>query len=78
VKAIVRRLRRLEDQARPQVNERGETIAVVVRERRRHRLEAAGLPFEDPPWVDLTGARSFGEALQLGLRQLRESRRAGV
>ena len=43
MKAIVRRLRRLEDQARPIVYDRGQTPAEVVRARRRLRLEAAGL-----------------------------------
>jgi hypothetical protein len=33
---------RLEDNARPIVNERGQTPADVLRERRRRRLEAAG------------------------------------
>lgn len=35
MKAIDRRLRRLEEQGRSQVNERGQTIAEVLRERRR-------------------------------------------
>jgi hypothetical protein len=74
VKAIARRLRRLEDQARQEVNERGGTLAVILWKRRRRRLEAAGLPFEDPPWVDLRGARSFGEELSLCLRRARKSR----
>ncbi len=47
--AIGRRLRRLEDQLKPRVNEHGETAADVVRSRRRRRLEAAGLPYEDRP-----------------------------
>ena len=77
MKAIDRRLRRLEEQARPQVNERDQRIAEVLRERRRRRLEAAGLPFKERSWVGLTGAQSFGEALQLCLWQARESRRSG-
>jgi hypothetical protein len=78
VKAIDIRLRRLADQARQEVNERGDPLAVILWERRRRRLEAAGLQLEDPPWVDSTGARSFGEALQLGLKKTRESRRGRV
>jgi hypothetical protein len=77
VKAIDRRLRRLEDQARQEVNERGDPLAEILWERRRRRLEAAGLPFKDPPWMDLAGARSFGEVLSLGLKRARESRRVG-
>jgi hypothetical protein len=61
VKAIVRRLRRLEDQARPIVNDRGQTPAEVIRERRRRRLEAVGLPFEDRP------RESFASDLAVGL-----------
>jgi hypothetical protein len=72
VKAIVRRLRRLEDQARPIVNERGETLAEVVRARRRGRLEAAGLPFEDPPTDSFAGARSRSEIMRLARQWARE------
>jgi hypothetical protein len=66
VKAIVRRLRKLEYQARPVVNEHGKTLAEVVRERRRRRLEAAGLPFEDRPRESSAGAPSLSEAIRMG------------
>lgn len=46
VKAIGRRLRLLEEQIKPRVNERGQTFAEVVRQRRQQRLDAAGLQFE--------------------------------
>jgi hypothetical protein len=59
VKAIVRRLRKLEDQARPVVNELGETLADVIRERRRRRLEA-GLPFENRPRETFADAQLLG------------------
>jgi transposase len=39
VNAIGRRLRRLEDQVKPRVNERGDTLADVIRARRRRRLD---------------------------------------
>jgi hypothetical protein len=75
VKAIVRRLRRLEDQARPAVNEHGQTPAEVVRERRRRRLETKGLPFEDPPQEAFAGAQSLSEAIRMGRKWALESGR---
>ena len=65
MKAIARRLRRLEDQARPVLNESGQTPAEVVRERRRRRLEAAGLPLEDRPRESLRG-QTLPEAIRMG------------
>jgi hypothetical protein len=73
VKAIVRRLRRLEDQARSIMNERGETLAEVVRARRRRRLEAAGLPFDDGPLVTFAGDLSLAEIIRMGGRRAVES-----
>ena len=58
MKPIDRRLRRLEDRARPSVNERGETLADVIRARRKRRLAEAGLLFEERPKEFLPGARS--------------------
>ena len=69
MKAIVRRLRRLEDQARPMLNEHGQTLAEVIRERRRRRLEAAGLPFEDRPRETFAGALSLAGAIRLGRKR---------
>ena len=73
VKAIDRRLRRLEGQARPIVNECGQTPAEVLRERRRRRLEAAGLPFEDLPLETFAGAQTLAEAIRMGRRRALES-----
>jgi len=75
MKAIVRRLRRLEDQARPIVNDRGQTPAEVLRERRRRRLEAAGLQFEDRPQESFAGALSIAEIIHMDRRRPRESER---
>jgi hypothetical protein len=78
VKAIVRRLRRLEDQARPIVNERGQTPAEVVRERRRRRLDTAGLPFDeglpldDRPREIFAGTQTLVEAIRIGRRRAME------
>jgi hypothetical protein len=69
---IERRLRRLEERARPRVNEPGETPADVVRARRRRRLEAAGLPFEERPGESFAGTRSRGEIIRLSRGRLRE------
>jgi hypothetical protein len=77
VKAIVRRLRRLEDQSRPTVNAHGQTLAEVIRERRRRRLEAAGLPFDDRPLEILSGAQSLSEAIRMGRGRASGSRRTG-
>jgi hypothetical protein len=55
LKAIVRRLRRVEEILVPRASEqyrRSVALAEMIRERRRRRLEAAGLPFhESPPLV---------------------------
>jgi hypothetical protein len=75
VKAIVTRLRTLEDQARPRVNERGQTPAEVVRERRRRRLEAAGLPFDDRPRKSFVGTQTLAEAIRMGRRRVLECER---
>jgi hypothetical protein len=77
VKAIDRRLRRLEEQGKPQVNERGETHAEVIRARRRRRLEVAGLPYEEPPREIFVGARSRSEIMRLA-RQRRRDRAASA
>ena len=71
--AIERRLRRLEDQIKPRVNERGETAADVVRARRRRRLEAAGLPYEEPT-QEFAGPRSRSEIMRFARQRVRASR----
>ena len=65
MKAIDRRLRRLEDQVKPRVNKHGETLADVIRARRKRRLEAAGLKCEDRTRESFAGARSRGEIIRL-------------
>jgi hypothetical protein len=76
VKAIGRRLRRLEDQIKPRVNERGETLADVIRARRRRRLEAAGLPSEEPSRENFAGTRSRSEIIMRLARQRARERAA--
>jgi hypothetical protein len=78
VKAIVRRLRKLEEQARPIVNDRRQTPAEVIRERRRRRLEAVGLPFEDRPRESFASDLSVAEAIRMGRRLALESRPSNI
>lgn len=63
--AIARRVHRLEVRAFETRNERGQTMAEVVRERRRLRLEAAGIPFKDRPPGDVPVGCSIGETIRL-------------
>ena len=72
--AIGRRLRQLENQVRPRVNEHGETLADVIRARRRLRLEAAGLPFGERPREFLAGARFRSEIMRRARQKARVSR----
>jgi hypothetical protein len=77
VKAIMRRLRRVEERLVPQANEqyrRSVELAEMIRERRRRRLEAAGLPFhESPPLVQ---SDYYGPVLSIAetLRAVRDQR----
>jgi hypothetical protein len=77
MKAIVRRLLRLEDLARPKLNERGETLADVIRTRRQRRFQESGATFEDWPAVSFAGARSIGEVILRSRQLYRESVRTG-
>ena len=49
MKAIDKRLRRLQESFAPQENEEVRSLVVLLRERRRRRLEANGEPFESRP-----------------------------
>jgi hypothetical protein len=54
--ALVRRLRRLEQQTFPPEDVEGLRMVAEIRERRRRDMEARGLPFEeDEPAEDLRG-----------------------
>ena len=46
MKAIDRRLRRLQERLAPQENEEVRRLVELLRERRRRRLESSGEPFE--------------------------------
>ena len=51
------------------LNERGETLADVIRARRKRLFEECGMIFEDWPQDSFAGARSIGEII-LRSRQL--------
>ena len=72
MKAIDRRLRRLENRHFPPVDEEALRIASEIRERRGRHLEAEGWPFieDDRPQEDLRGMTIAG-----ALRNLRFGRR---
>ena len=54
MKAIDRRVRRLEESFAPQENEEVGRLVTLLRERRRRRLEASGEPYESRPCERLT------------------------
>ena len=76
MKAIVRRLLRLEVLSKPQVNERGETLADVIRARRERMSEGFGMTFEDWPQESFAGARSISEIILRSRQLYRESTHA--
>ena len=73
MKAIVRRLARLEVLAAPVLNERGETLAAVIRARRKRLTEEFGANFEDWPQASLAGARSIADIIGRSRQLYRES-----
>jgi hypothetical protein len=76
MRAIVKRLLRLEVLAAPKVDERGETLAAVIRARRKRLTEEFGATFEDWPQASLAGARSIAEVIMRSRQLYRESKRA--
>jgi hypothetical protein len=77
MKAIFRRLRRIEARLAPLPDVASQRAAELIRERRRRRLEAAGQPYDELPWHTvalLPGRRlSIAETIRLG-RQLAQQR----
>jgi hypothetical protein len=77
MKAMFRRLRRLENRIAPKPDALSQRTAELIRERRRQRLEAAGEPYEELPWhsVGLVPGRqlSIAETIRIG-RQLAQQR----
>jgi hypothetical protein len=79
MKAVVRRLRQLERRLAPQIGaecSRSLSLAIVLRERRRRRLEASGEPFEEllaPPMRIAPGrCLSCAETLRLARQRAHE------
>jgi hypothetical protein len=74
MKAINRRLRRLEESFAPQENEEVRSLVALLRERRRRRLEASGEPFELRPCEgftdDQTRHLSVADILRMGRRRV--------
>jgi predicted RNase H-like nuclease (RuvC/YqgF family) len=73
MKAIDRRLRRLEERLAPQENEEVRRLVAQLRERRRRRAEASGEPFEIRPCESLTDDQnrplSIADILRSGRRR---------
>jgi predicted nucleic acid-binding OB-fold protein len=59
MKTIIRRLHRLESVAA--IVAKGPSIAEVILERRRRRLEASGQTVESSPPIDYTGCRTIAD-----------------
>ena len=74
MKAIDRRLRRLQESFAPQENEEVRSLIALLRERRLRRLEASGGPFEVRPCGRFTDDQdrplSVAEVLRMGRRCL--------
>ena len=73
MKAIGRRLRRLEVLATPRLNDRGESLGDVVRARRQRLVEEFGETFEDCSSERFAGARSTAEFILRSRQLYRES-----
>ena len=70
MKAIIRRLRRLEEVRVVREHEEGPNVVELIRERRRRRAEANGAPFEERPYEwhtdDQNGPLSVADILRMG------------
>jgi hypothetical protein len=77
MRAIVRRLTRLEQSRTSLANLRMQYVADVLWERRRRRLQAAGLPSETVKPEYAPGPyMSFAQALRMELQERRARQRA--
>ena len=70
MKALKRRIRRLEQRLAPQPANQGPSAVDILRERRR-RLEAAGQPFEEPAPAQVTSGSGRPRSVVEILRQAR-------
>jgi hypothetical protein len=76
MKAIDRRLRRLEARLAPQENEEVRRLVALLRERRKRRSEASGETFDERPYQGFTADRdrpiSIADILRSGRRRVAE------
>ena len=73
MKAIITRIRRMEQRFVPTEDTESQGLAHVIRERRRRRCEANGEPFEElgPPAMRITPGKRLSIAETLRMRRLR-------
>jgi hypothetical protein len=69
---IDRRLRRLENRLTPRPDPESERIVEQVRERRRRRLEAEGLPYQEPEPTNFPPGLPVAQALSFAVQQKRQ------
>src|SRR5262245_20956935 len=75
MKAVIRRLRQIERRLAPQIDAESDEslrLAILLRERRRHRLEASGEPFEELPPLEASLAPGRRLSYAETLRQARQ------
>jgi len=79
MRAVVRRLRLLEERFVPQVDLASQRLADLIRDRRRRRLEASGQPFDDlVPESPAPGSRCLSVAETLRICRQRRLERGRV
>jgi len=74
MRALKRRIRRLEEKLAPEPVSRGPSPADILRERRRRRLQAEGLAFEEPTPIQFTSGTGRRLSVAEILRQRRDNR----
>ena len=72
MRAVIRRLRRLEQRSAALVSEQGLTPAQVLRARRRGRAEQRGEPYMEARRKSFAGCRTTAEVLGMGRHRRRE------
>jgi len=81
MRAVIRRLLRVEEVLVPKINLAAQRLSDILRERRRHRLEASGEPDDEPldwgslglpPGKRLSHSETLRLAHQLRLKRNRE------
>jgi hypothetical protein len=75
MKGMLRRLRQIEERLAPKNDVASQAVADLIRERRRRRLQAQGLPYEErsDQTIPPSGrCLSVAETLRLGRRLRRE------